>query len=172
MRGRYNEIFNSLLQTNTTEKQAMAAAVVLLADEIITKMFFDNENHLEICEVEGYLADKQTVSVGQRAYQFLCSWVTQNTFKLCGSSENTEVYGKLEGNFACIIRDKFDEILVDAGYSPKAILSYLKCNGLIDAYEKKGYTKTKKINNLSTSCVVLRIQEDKEINPFDEMGLL
>ena len=65
-----------------------------------------------------------------------------------------------------------DEILVDAGYSPKAILSYLKCNGLIDAYEKKGYTKTKKINNLSTSCVVLRIQEDKEINPFDEMGLL
>ncbi len=171
MRGRYNEIFNSLLQTNTTEKQAMAAAVVLLADEIITKMFFDNENHLEICEVEGYLADKQTVSVGQRAYQFLCSWVTQNTFKLCGSSENTEVYGKLEGNFACIIRDKFDEILVDAGYSPKAILSYLKCNGLIDTAQK-GFTKLKRINKMPIHCVVLRVQEDIEINPFDEMGLL
>ena len=64
-----------------------------------------------------------------------------------------------------------DEILVDAGYSPKAILSYLKCNGLIDAYEK-GYVKTKRINKMLVHCVVLRVQEDIEINPFDEMGLL
>ena len=81
---RYQELFKELSSGTATEKQAMAAALVILADEIADKAVFKTGNHLTINDISEFLKDKADVSAGQRAYNELCDWVTvnENRFKV------------------------------------------------------------------------------------------
>ena len=114
-------------------------------------------------EMVQFLASKQTVSIGARAYEYLCGWVATNANKL-KVSENGDVYGVVEGTQAYIIRNVFDKALMDAGFSIAPVLSYLRTNGLIETRVKKGYTKNKRINGIPTDCIVLnlRCEEDED----------
>lgn len=116
---RYRELFRILSDRDTTEKQAMAAAAIILADELACQWIFSGQQPLTIEQVSEFLASKAAVSAGDRGYKYLCDWVTQNSNKLCGRSENPniEVLGALEDGRAYIIRSVFERILQDAGYS-------------------------------------------------------
>ena len=95
---RYRELFRILSDRDTTEKQAMAAAAIILADELACQWIFSGQQPLTIEQVSEFLASKAAVSAGDRGYKYLCDWVTQNSNKLCGRSENPniEVLGALE----------------------------------------------------------------------------
>lgn len=129
---RYRELFRILSDRDTTEKQAMAAAAIILADELACQWIFSGQQPLTIEQVSEFLASKAAVSAGDRGYKYLCDWVTQNSNKLCGRSENPniEVLGALEDGRAYIIRSVFERILQDAGYSTAAMISYLKQENL------------------------------------------
>ena len=131
---RYRELFRILSDRDTTEKQAMAAAAIILADELACQWIFSGQQPLTIEQVSEFLASKAAVSAGDRGYKYLCDWVTQNSNKLCGRSENPniEVLGALEDGRAYIIRSVFERILQDAGYSTAAMISYLKQSNLIE----------------------------------------
>jgi hypothetical protein len=132
---RYRELFRILSDRDTTEKQAMAAAAIILADEQACQWIFGGtQQPLTIEQVSEFLASKAAVSAGDRGYKYLCDWVTQNSNKLCGRSENPniEVLGALEDGRAYIIRSVFERILQDAGYSTAAMISYLKQSNLIE----------------------------------------
>ena len=122
---RYRELFRILSDRDTTEKQAMAAAAIILADELACQWIFSGQQPLTIEQVSEFLASKAAVSAGDRGYKYLCDWVTQNSNKLCGRSENPniEVLGALEDGRAYIIRSVFERILQDAGYSTAAMIS-------------------------------------------------
>ncbi len=110
---RYRELFRILSDRDTTEKQAMAAAAIILADELACQWIFSGQQPLTIEQVSEFLASKAAVSAGDRGYKYLCDWVTQNSNKLCGRSENPniEVLGALEDGRAYIIRSVFERIL-------------------------------------------------------------
>lgn len=102
---RYRELFRILSDRDTTEKQAMAAAAIILADELACQWIFSGQQPLTIEQVSEFLASKAAVSAGDRGYKYLCDWVTQNSNKLCGRSENPniEVLGALEDGRAYIL---------------------------------------------------------------------
>ena len=125
---RYRELFRILSDRDTTEKQAMAAASIILADELACQWIFSGtQQPLTIEQISEFLASKAAVSAGDRGYKYLCDWVTQNSNKLCGRSENPniDVLGAFEPGRAYIIRSVFERILQDAGYSTAAMISYL-----------------------------------------------
>ena len=101
---RYRELFRILSDRDTTEKQAMAAAAIILADELACQWIFSGQQPLTIEQVSEFLASKAAVSAGDRGYKYLCDWVTQNSNKLCGRSENPniEVLGALEYHPLCL----------------------------------------------------------------------
>lgn len=171
---RYRDLFRTLSEQDTTEKQAMAAAAIILADELACQWIFNGtQQPLAIEQISEFLASKAAVSAGDRSYKFLCDWVTQNSNKLCGRSENPniEVMGALEPGRAYIIRSVFDRILTEAGYSTAATISYLKQEHLIETRGRNN-TKGKRINGLPTECFCLRLPavelEDEET---DELPL-
>ena len=171
---RYRDLFRTLSEQDTTEKQAMAAAAIILADELACQWIFNGtQQPLAIEQISEFLASKAAVSAGDRSYKFLCDWVTQNSNKLCGRSENPniEVMGALEPGKAYIIRSVFDRILTEAGYSTAATISYLKQEHLIETRGRNN-TKGKRINGLPTECFCLRLPavelEDEET---DELPL-
>lgn len=168
---RYRELFRILSDRDTTEKQAMAAAAIILADELACQWIFSGQQPLTIEQVSEFLASKSAVSAGDRGYKYLCDWVTQNSNKLCGRSENPniEVLGALEDGRAYIIRSVFERILQDAGYSTAAMISYLKQSNLIET-RGRANTKGKRINGIPTECFCLRLPAvdlDDEEDPND-----
>lgn len=169
---RYRELFRILSDRDTTEKQAMAAAAIILADELACQWIFSGQQPLTIEQVSEFLASKAAVSAGDRGYKYLCDWVTQNSNKLCGRTENPniEVLGALEDGRAYIIRSVFERILQDAGYSTAAMISYLKQSNLIET-RGRANTKGKRINGIPTECFCLRlpsVELDDEADPDEQ----
>ena len=169
---RYRELFRILSDRDTTGKQAMAAAAIILADELACQWIFSGQQPLTIEQVSEFLASKAAVSAGDRGYKYLCDWVTQNSNKLCGRSENPniEVLGALEDGRAYIIRSVFERILQDAGYSTAAMISYLKQSNLIET-RGRANTKGKRINGIPTECFCLRlpsVELDDEADPDEQ----
>ena len=174
VRDTYRGLFKELSQKDTTEKQAMAAAAILVADKLATGWFFQDGRELTLEEMSAFLASKAAVSAGERGYQYLCDWVAQssNRFLSAGNSaaemRGNEVCGVLEDNEAFIIRSVFDKTVSDAGFSTAALLSWLKQNGLI---RTRGRNRTlgKRINGVNVECVCLTLPAGDE-EPED--GLL
>ena len=169
---RYQELFRALSAQDTTEKQAMAAAAVVLGDELACRWIFDgSEQPITVEQISEFLASKAAVSAGERAYKYLCDWVTQNSNKLIGKSETMDVLGALEGYRAYIIRSVFERVLQDAGYSVGATVSWLKQKCLIETRGRNN-TKARRINSVPTECFCLILHDiETETEEIDELPL-
>ena len=169
----YQEYFKRLCAGDSTEKQAMAAAAILTADMIATEWFFKDDNALTVEEISEFLASREAVSAGRRAYDWLCDWVSANSNKFYSDTAGpiNDAYGVIEGSTVYINRGVFNRVVQEAGFSGSATLSYLKSNKLIDVSGRK-YTKCKRVNGVRTECVVLKLPTDSvEIDDFDDLPL-
>ncbi len=152
----YEIYYEDCLKCNTTEKQAMAAALILSADYMLSERIFPGDDHLEATDIAEFLKSKEAVSAADRGYQYMCDWVAQNANKLHGATEGGEVYGVIEENFAYINRGVFNTACQEAGISAPALLSHLKSKGLIRT-RGRANTMAKRIGTLVTECVVMRL---------------
>ena len=75
-----NEAMQYILEaTNTTEKQAMAMALIFLADSIAGKVIFGDEGKvLTIPEIAPFLKSKAQVDVAERAYHVVMALIAEN----------------------------------------------------------------------------------------------
>lgn len=159
----YNDYFKELCKSDTTEKQAMAAAMILTADLLAEAAVFKTGRPLKVEEIAQFLQSKKSVSAGERGYQYMCDWVAANSKRfVTGEDNNGEVYGVINDNYAYIIRSKFCEVAEKQGFDTRALLSWLKANGKI-LTRGRNNTKGKRINGVNVECVALRLpDEDKE----------
>ena len=169
---RYRVLFHELSERDTTEKQAMAAAAIILADELACQWILGpGQTPLTVEQISDFLASRAAVSAGGRGYKYLCDWVTQNSNQLCARSDTREVLGALKHGRAYIIRSVFERVLQEAGYSTAAMISYLKQEGLIETRGKHN-TKGKRINGIPTECFCLVLPKiELEDEPDDELPL-
>lgn len=160
-RNRFENNYNALLQFNATDKQAMAGAILMTADQLATKWIFRDNLILTAEDLRPYLVSKVAVSAGKRAYDWLCGWIAANSnhFHRGTLPPSGITYGMIDNDIAYIIRPIFDQVLLEAGFSPAATLSYLRANNLIIFRENKGYTKSKRINGISIDCVWMIYQK-------------
>ena len=166
LQGVYDGFFSILSKGDTTEKQAMAAALILTADAAADQLIFHTGISLTVDEITEFLKSKSSVSAGERGYAFLCDWVAMNSAKF--ADENTgERYGIIDGDYAYINRTVYRRACADAGFDERALLSWLKVKGLILAREKN-LTRGKRIGGINTECVALKIdmvgEQDDEVD--------
>lgn len=175
VRSVYNDFFHDLRQGDSTEKQAMAAAAILTADFLASLWIWQDggESLLTSEEIAQFLASREAVSAGRRAYDWLCDWVASNTSRFYSDLKGDfsgEIYGVLEHNTAYIIRGIFMRALTDAGFSSSATISYLKSNNLIET-RGRANTKSKRIHGVRTECIVLRLPSDADSSEYDGQPL-
>lgn len=152
----YKKHYKALSENDTTEKQAMAAAVILTADELATEWLFQDGRAITEQEISGFLASRAAVSSGRRGYEYFCDWAAQNANRLRPDNEQGDVYGTVSGALVCIIRKVFNQTAEEAGFSPTALLSYLKLENLIET-RGRAMTRPIKINGVPVECVCLKI---------------
>ena len=123
---RYRELFDSLCRLDTTDKQAMAMACLLLADELAVRLFWPSEEALTVDQVKRYLQSTLDVDVAERAYQAVLNWAAKNPVrfedpKAPDSPNKGEVWGKIDGEILVINRDVLLEFLDRNGYDYTAV---------------------------------------------------
>ena len=152
----YKKHFQSLSDSDSTEKQAMAAAAILTADELATEWIFHDGKAITESEIQQFLASKAAVSSGKRGYEFFCDWAAQNANRLRADAEQGDVYGIINGDQVCIIRSVFNRVAEENGFSPAALLSYLKSENLIET-RGRAMTCSRRVNRVRTECVCLKL---------------
>lgn len=166
----YNRVFAELCEGETTEKQAMAAAMILVGDKYADRFIFKTGNHLTSERISEFLKTKSSVSAGQRGYDYMCDWVSAhyNSFLIKDDDGiynvvNGEIYGELKGDTAYINSSIFRKAATDAGYDDKALLSWLGSNGLLEK-RKNGFAKRVRIGKGPPSqCIVMKLNDDTDV---------
>ncbi len=165
-KNRYQQLFKELTNGASTEKQSMAAAMIILADELADKIIFKSGNVLTVEEIATFLKDKASVSAGQRGYDYICGWISANSNKFITRTPdgeqikpNGDLYGSLETDWAYVNAGVFRKAVREAGFDDRALLSWLKNNNLIETRGRR-FTRGKRFNGVLTECVALRMKND------------
>lgn len=101
LQAQYREYYDAMCHLDTTEKQAMAMACILLADKILTQVVFTDEKAYEIEDISMYLRSAQEVDVAEQSYQMVLNWIAKNPVRFrdpdeADSLNRGEVWGKIE----------------------------------------------------------------------------
>lgn len=167
----YERYFKELSSGTTTEKQAMAASMILTADELADNFIFKTGKHLTVSQISEFLKSKASVSVGERGYAYMCDWVAMNTNRFKSEESNSgDCYGVIDNDFAYINNTVFRKAAGDAGFDARALLSWMKTNGFIQT-RGRAFTKNKRINGIATECVVMQLHSGVEngLEDYEEL---
>ncbi len=169
---RQKEIFKELLEnSDTTEKQAMSASLILLADEITEKIIFKDGITLKIADFKPYLSTKAQINQNQRCLDFLYDFVAINSNKFIsnGNENQNEIWGKIDGDYIYIIKAIFNKVLMDNGYNATAFLSWADRKGLILCDKSRHNSVVKKIYGNNCRCVALLAKTEEMVTSDDDL---
>jgi len=159
----YHQAFNELILGDTTEKQAMAAALIIAADQLVTDWIFNDDKQITIQEIRLFMASKAEVSSMHRGYEFIKDWLAQNENKFRQDNPNDR-YGEITSDTIYIIKNTFDKAVESEGFSARALLSWMNKRGLIKTNPGR-MTIKRRMGDVTISCVGLKRTEEE--NPFN-----
>ncbi len=169
----YNQ-FYSALGTESTEKQTMAAAVILAADTLATKWIFGDDNALRPEDINKYLRTKESIDINSRAYEYLLDMIAANHYKFieAGRAPIGECWGSISVRHKTnIMKSIYEKICTDGGFDPKSLASWMKNKGITETATDREYKKVS-INGSKLWCICLPECDtefetiDQEQNPF------
>ena len=158
--------------TASTEKQTMAAAIILTADALATEWIFCDGRGLTVDDIEPYLRTKESVDVGARGYEYIHDYYVSNSARFETNSD--PCFGAVIGDEVRFIKRDFDRICEEGGYNPKALLSWLDQAGRLIKGSDSLY-KTVKVNGKSSRCACINMAENvckqEEFVPVEDTDL-
>lgn len=164
---RYQRYFNVLLECDTTEKQAMAMACMLLGDALACECIYTNEEPLEVLDVFDLLRTKSEVDVSERAYDFIVSHIAANAARFY-EDNNGELWGKIDDDIVFINKTILVRELSQAGFSFDAVKAKWAELGRLVRNSQGKFVHQRKINNASASFIKLRISSVEERRQSEE----
>ena len=154
----YKRFYEALAKGSSTEKQAMAGAMLLTADHLTEKWLFQDGRTLSMREIEEYLTDKASVDANARAAEWLEDFVASNQNHFDPEEERTELWGVIRDGYICIIKSVFDREMISEGFNPTSFLSWAKRRGLLDV-DGRHFAKKILIGKIRPRCVCIKQAE-------------
>lgn len=115
LRDEYNMIFTEILNaSDTTDKQAGAMAILFLADNLASQLFWPNERKLQIKDVVPYLASKKQVDITERAFDYVVGMISENVGNF--QSGAARQWGDISGDVVRINKTVLMRIMSEEGY--------------------------------------------------------
>ena len=169
---RYRELFEQLCHLDTTDKQAMAMACILLADELAAELFFPKEQPLGIRQVSQYLQSALEVDVAERAYQSVLNWAAKNPVrfedpKADNSPNKGEVWGKIDGEILILNRDVLLGYLEQNGFDYTAVSRKWNDKGYLKKTPQSKFIHNTKVYGIKSSYIKLILPQDDDNTDLD-----
>ena len=157
------QLFFKELNQKSTEKQALAASLLLTADAILGEyMFFDNGS-IGVEDMKAYLSSKEDVSQNMRAYEWLQGWIAENhnSFITDNYTPLGKIYGRISSGEINIIRNVFNSACSENGFNPAEFAKWLSRNNLTDTLQGR-VDKQIRISGIRFWTIALHVNtEDK-----------
>lgn len=178
----YKEKLKLFQNEDTTNKQKILQAIIMLGDKILTDIIFKDEYYLTLADFENKSVKKKEVAVEERAYSYVKDWYVsekRHFLALDGNEiENqelkVEIFGReMRDGYIAIIPNRLRETLNQGNFDFNEVLNAWKRKGYLK-HEKNRNTLTVMINQTKTKCVVLNINKDldEEYCEFDKEDIL
>lgn len=170
--GRYRELFDQLCKLDTTDKQAMAMACLLLADELAVDLFWPSEVPLQVEQIKQYLHSNMDVDVAGRAFQSVLNWVAKNPVrfedpKAPDSPNKGEVWGKIDGETLVLNRDVLLDFLDRNGFDYTAVSKKWAERSLICRNSQGKMVHQTKVYGIKSSYLKLVLPPDDDETDAD-----
>lgn len=163
-----NAIQEELKTEDNMDKQTASAALIMAADRLIEKQFFQDGILLQPSDIAPYLVNKQMVNQNARALHFIYDQVNINANRFSPDvSAGGEIWGDQDDQYIYIIKSKFDQILQDEGYNASAFIGWAKNHGILCCGPDGRPTKVKKILGKSARCVWIRCKNGDNQGDFE-----
>lgn len=166
---RYKTLFKGILSaTDTTDKQALSLALILLADELASKFIF-KDTALTIDDVKSYVISENAVRVEERAYNEVVNLISRNINKL--NEHATDSWGKIYDDVVTINKQVLEQELNKMGFDFGSLKKGWDKRGYIIKNSAGRYIHQTKVNGVRGNYVKIQLptefEETDEPTPFD-----
>ena len=166
---RYKTLFKGILSaTDTTDKQALSLALILLADELASKFIF-KDKALNIDDVKSYVISENAVRVEERAYNEVVNLISRNINKL--NEYATDSWGKIYDDVVTINKQVLEQELNKMGFDFGSLKKGWDKRGYIIKNSAGRYIHQTKVNGVRGNYVKIQLptefEETDEPTPFD-----
>lgn len=166
---RYKTLFKGILSaTDTTDKQALSLALILLADELASKFIF-KDTALTIDDVKSYVISENAVRVEERAYNEVVNLISRNINKL--NEYATDSWGKIYDDVVTINKQVLEQELNKMGFDFGSLKKGWDKRGYIIKNSAGRYIHQTKVNGVRGNYVKIQLptefEETDEPTPFD-----
>ena len=127
----YAQYYAALTDGESTEKQNMAAALILTADTLAERWIFGDGVTLTEEDLFPFLTSKAEVDTNRRALDWLYDWVATNALRFDPQGNSAEIYGECDDDWVYIIKSVFDDALKNEGFNPISFLAWANRKGLL-----------------------------------------
>lgn len=175
----YQRNFAALCQLDTTEKQAMAMACILTADEILVEQIFTGEEPLTIDDVKEYMKTESEVDVAERAYWTVLNWIARNPVRFSDpkaddSLNRGEVWGRIvvdeahpsDPPCAIVNKDVMCRFLENEGYDYAALCRAWAEKERIRKNSQGKYVHQTKVYGIKASYIKINMLPDADADGF------
>ena len=165
----YKNYFDELIKNDTTEKQAMAMATIMLADEIATKYIFEDDNKLMSEDVKRFLTSSDEVDTSIRGWNWLIDFIGANQKRFSELDNHAEIWGKIEEEKGTCYINKtvLVEKMSEKGFEFEALKKKWAERGQLLKSSQGRYMHQTKVQGIKGNYVKLNIVGDvKDELPF------
>lgn len=163
----YETIYTDIIDrgTDTTNKQAGAMSMLLLADRIATELFFPNLTALEFDDVKQFLFTEAEVDIAERAYQFICDKISEN-YNMFDKDTSKTVWGKLDTTNGYCLMNKtvLEKLLRENMFDFDAVKNSWAEHDYI-AKQNGRFKWSARINDVMTTCVKIFLPSEEPTTP-------
>ena len=177
----YKAIFKGILEaTDTTDKQALSMALMLLADKLTCYCIFDDEP-LSIEQIKQYVVPESAVRIEDRAYDEIVSLISRNISKF--SEFPVDAWGRIADNVATINKQVLEQELNRMGFDFGSLKKGWDKKGYIIKNTAGRYIHQTRVNGIKGNYIKIQlpddvdytkaefVQVDDKDTPFDQQKL-
>ena len=166
----YKQIFADIIWgTDTTEKQAMSMALILLADRYACEAVFAGSKPLSLDEVKEYLVSAKTIDMPERAYEWVVNWIAENNIRFSDNLDENRgaVWGKIDNDIAVINKNVLTDAMNKQGYDFSACSRRWQDKGRLKLNSQGYITHQTKVCGIKANYIKLILPEDD--SEFEEV---
>ena len=162
LKNEYRNIFKEILEKiDTTEKQAMSMALILLGDKLACECIFKDEVPLKLDDVSKYLTSNKSVDIGRRSYDWVLNWIAENQKRFTDDDNNGALWGKIEKDIVIVNKKVLEENLLKNNYDYTAVTKAWDKYGFLEKNSQGKFIHQTKIFNIKASYIKILLPENE-----------
>lgn len=167
---RFGEIYEELMKTNATSKQANALASILLANELANECIFQDDYILQVNDIVEYINDKDEIKTSIKAKEYIINIISANENKFDENNRYGECWGKIEQKYKenkTILKIKFNinilfKELEKGGFDFNTVKKEWADEGFLEKNSQNKYYHQTTVNHVAGQYVVFIVPEIDE----------